>query len=47
MNTLLANIDRIFFIADVNYIFFEISVVINPILGLFLLLILIQSLNSQ
>lgn len=47
INALLTDINKIFLIVDINYIFPKTLLVINLILNLSLLLILIQSLNSQ
>ena len=47
INILLANINKIFLIADINYIFPKILLVINLVFSLSLLSILIQSLSNQ
>lgn len=46
INTLLANIDKMFSIANIDYIFSKTLLIINLVLNLSLLLMLIQSLNS-
>ena len=46
MNALLANIDKKFLIANIDYISSRISLVINLVFNLFLLLMLIQSLSN-
>lgn len=46
INVLLANMNKMFLIANIDYIFSKISLFINWILNLSLFLILIQSSNS-